>query len=59
MTSLIYPMAALALLTVSIMLIMLFLRVKAVRTRKLSPRYFKINKGGEVLEQLVAITHSL
>ena len=58
MTSIIYPMAALVFLTVAVILIMLFLRVKAVRSRKISPRYFKINKGGELPEQLTAITQN-
>ncbi len=37
---------------------MLFFRVKAVRTGKLSPRYFKLNKGGDVPEHLTAITQN-
>ncbi len=58
MFALIYPMAALVFLTIAIMLVMLYLRVNAVRSRKLSPRYFKINKGGEPPEQLVTITQN-
>lgn len=40
-------MAALFALTYFIMYLMLAVRVKAVRTHKISPRYFKLNKGDE------------
>ena len=57
-TVLILPMATLVGLTVFVMLWMLYLRVNAVRTRKLSPRYFKLNKGAEVPEKLEAVTQN-
>lgn len=56
--SLIYPMATLVLLTAFMISFMLVLRVKAVRTRKLSPRYFKLNEGGDVPKQLTAVTQN-
>ncbi|MCW8899785.1 MAG: MAPEG family protein [Gammaproteobacteria bacterium] len=55
---LIYPMAALFTLTFFIMYLMLFVRVKAVRSRQVSPRYFKLNKGGELPEQVEAIAQN-
>ena len=58
MQNLIYPMATLVLLTAFMISFMLVLRVKAVRTRKLSPRYFKLNEGGGVPEQLTAVTQN-
>lgn len=56
--SLIYPMATLVLLTALMISFMLVLRVKAVRTRKVSPRYFKLNEGGNVPAQLTAVTQN-
>lgn len=56
--SIIYPMAALFGLTFSIMYLMLLLRVKAVRTRKISPRYFKLNKGGELPDAVEAVAQN-
>ena len=56
--SLIYPMATLFLLTIVVMMLMLFFRVKAVLTRKLPPGYFKLNKGADVPDFLVAITQN-
>ena len=57
-TSIIYPMAALFLLTIVVLLLILYFRVKAVRSRKISPRYFKLNKGGELPEHLILITQN-
>ena len=37
---------------------MLARRVKAVRQRKISPRYFKLNKGGELPERVEAIAQN-
>lgn len=56
MQSLVYPMAGLVALQFIVLFTMLILRIKAVRTRKLSPRYFKLNRGGEVPEVLAAVT---
>lgn len=56
--SLIYPMAALVLLTFFIMYLMLVVRVKAVRSRKVSPRYFKLNRGGEVPDNVIAVSQN-
>lgn len=56
--SLIYPMAALVFLTFFIMYLMLIVRVKAVRLRKVSPRYFKLNKGGELPDNVTAISQN-
>lgn len=55
---LIYPMFALFLLTMIIMVLMLHFRIRAVRTRKVSPRYFKLNKGGDIPDHLVAISQN-
>ena len=55
---LIYPMSALVLLTVIVIFLMLYQRVKAVRTRQLSPRYFKLNSGGTEPEILTQVTHN-
>jgi len=56
--SLIYPMAALFILNIFVMFVMLFYRVKAVRTRKVSPRYFKLNKGSEIPDHLEALSQN-
>jgi len=56
--SLIYPMATLFLLNMLIMFMMLFFRVKAVRTRKVSPRYFKLNKGSDIPDHLEALSQN-
>ena len=56
--SLVYPMVALVLLTFFIMYLMLFVRVKAVRLRKISPRYFKLNRGGELPDNVTAISQN-
>lgn len=37
---------------------MLFFRVKAVRTRKVSPRYFKLNKGENIPDHLEALSQN-
>jgi len=55
---LIYPMATLLLLTMTMLLLMLVFRIKAVRLRKISPRYYKLYKGGEEPEQLAAISQN-
>lgn len=57
-TSLIYPVAAMVFLTFSMLSLMLYYRIKAVRMRQLSPRYFKLNKGENVPDHLVAITQN-
>ena len=57
-SSIIYPMAALVFLTFFVMYLLLVLRTKAVRTRKISPRYFKLNKGGEESDRMVAVGHN-
>ena len=56
--SLIYPMATLFLLNMLVMFTMLFFRVKAVRSRKVSPRYFKLNKGGDIPDHLEALSQN-
>lgn len=56
--SLVYPMATLVLLTFFIMYLMLLVRVKAVRLRKISPRYFKLNRGGELPDNVTAISQN-
>lgn len=55
---LIYPMAMLILLNVIVMSMMLFFRVKAVRARKVSPRYFKRNKGGDLPDHLEGLSQN-
>lgn len=57
-SSLIFPMLALVLLTFVVMYSMLVLRVNAVKQRKVSPRYFKLNKGGEIPEQMEAVSQN-
>ena len=54
----IYPMFALVFLTFFVMYLLLVLRTKAVRARKISPRYFKLNKGGEESDTMVAAGHN-
>lgn len=56
--SLIYPMAVLMALTFLMLSLLLALRVKAVRLRKVSPRYFKLNKGGELPDNLIAVSQN-
>lgn len=56
--SLVYPMAALIGLTAFMISLMLVLRVKTVRLRKISPRYFKLNKGGELPDNVIAVTQN-
>lgn len=58
MQNLIYPMAALVGLTFIVMYLLLILRVKTVRARKISPRYFKLNKGGELPDNVVTVEHN-
>ena len=55
---LIFPMAALILLTFIVLIVMLFFRINAVRLKQLSLKYFKLNQGDEVPEHLVAITQN-
>lgn len=57
-SSLIFPMFALIILTFIVMYSMLFFRVKAVKQRKISPRYFKLNKGEEIPAQIEAISQN-
>lgn len=56
--SLIYPMTALIFLTFFMLYLLWALRVKAVRARKISPRYFKLNRGGELPENVTAVTQN-
>ena len=56
--SLIYPMAALVFLTFIMLYLLWTLRVKAVRAREISPRYFKLNRGGELPEGITAVTQN-
>lgn len=56
--SLVYPMAVLVLLSFLMMHVLWFLRVQAVRSRKISPRYFKLNKGGELPETATAVSQN-
>lgn len=51
-------MGALVLLTFFMLYMLWFLRVKAVRTRKISPKYFKLNRGGELPEAVTAVTQN-
>ena len=51
--NIIFPMAALVLLTYGVGLWMLKLRFKAVREHGLSPAYFRLNQGGELPEDLI------
>ena len=56
--SLIYPMSTLIFLTFSMMYLLLVLRVQAVRSRKVSPRYFKLNKGDDVPDNMLAVSQN-
>lgn len=56
MYDLVYPMATLVGLTFLMLSLMLILRIKAVRNRKISPRYFKLNEGGKEPDSLNAVT---
>lgn len=56
--SLIYPMAALVFLTFFLMYLLLVLRVKAVRSKKVSPRYFKLNKGDDIPDNMLAVSQN-
>lgn len=56
--SLIYPMAALVFLTFFMMYMLWILRVKAARSHKISPGYFKLNKGGELADNVTAVTQN-
>lgn len=56
--SMIYPMATLILLNVIVISLMLFFRIKAVRSRKVSPRYFKRNKGGDLPDHLEGLSQN-
>lgn len=56
--SLIYPMAALFLLNMLVVSLMLFFRVKAVQERKVSPRYFKRNKGSDLPDHLEGLNQN-
>ena len=40
------------------MYLMLVVRVKAVRLRKISPRYFKLNRGGELPDNVTAVSQN-
>lgn len=51
-------MAAMVLLTFIVMYAMLVMRVKAVRTRKISPRYFKLNRGADIPDKVLAISQN-
>ena len=55
---LVLPMASLVLLTFVMLLLMLYFRIKAVRLKQISPRYFKLNKGDEIPDHIVAITQN-
>ena len=56
--SLIYPMVALVFLTFFMVYLLWVMRVKAVRAREISPRYFKLNRGGELPEGVTAVTQN-
>ena len=56
--SIIYPMVALFFLNIIVMFTMLFFRIKAVRTRKVSPKYFKLNKGEDIPDHLEALSQN-
>ena len=55
-TWILYPLFAMALLAFFVALRMLLLRVKYVRSRKLSVGYFRLNEGGEVPNDLARAT---
>lgn len=51
-------MAVLVLLTFAMLALMLVFRVRAVRARQISPRHFKLNKGGDEPDHLIAVTQN-
>lgn len=53
----VYPMFAMVLLTYAVGIIVLVGRVKAVRTKQISVKYFKVFKGTEVPDTIVAGTN--
>lgn len=50
------PVIAMIALTVGIALWMLMLRIGAVRAGQLSPKYFRLNRGGKEPERLTQVT---
>lgn len=55
-TWMLYPLFAMALLTLFIAVRMLLLRIKAVRSKELKLGYFRLNEGGEVPGDLARTT---
>jgi hypothetical protein len=51
-------MATLFLLTMVVMFVMFVFRIKAVNSRIVSPRYFKLNKGADIPDQLEALSQN-
>lgn len=55
-TWILYPLFAMALLTLFVALRMLLLRIQSVRSGKLTVGYFRLNEGGEVPDDLARAT---
>lgn len=53
-----YPMIAMFVLTAAIGMRMAFLRFNVVKTGELDPRYYKLNKGYEVPENLAKVSNN-
>ena len=56
--TLVYPMMALIGLTFLMLFFLLILRVKAVQDRKVSPRYFKLNQGDKLPDNLTSVSQN-
>ena len=54
----IFPTISLVALTLGMILWMARLRFVAALSGEVDPRYFKLNRGGELPEQLIKVTHN-
>ena len=57
--SVLIPMALMALLTIAYMPVVLAARIRAVRGRKVSPRYFTLYRDGEPPDDVIKTTRHL
>lgn len=56
--SLVYPMATLVLLTFAVMMLMLFNRIQAVRSKKVPGSYYRLMQGDKEPTRLVAMSRN-
>ena len=57
-TDLLFPVFALVLLTFGMAFYLLRLRVRAVKQRQISIKYFRTNSGGEMPETITRVSHN-